>query len=91
MFVCIFTGFLDNEGTFECIFTGFTEIRLWECRVFSFKNALALQKYRVFPFAFAHSCRQSHVLCLFVRIFCTSVCDYVLMCCNLWQAVPESS
>ena len=26
-----------------------------------------------------------------VCIFCTSVCDSVLMCCNLWQAIPESS
>ena len=28
---------------------------------------------------------------VFFCIFCTSVCDSVLMCCSLWQAVPESS
>ena len=63
---------------------------LWECRVFSFKIAHALQKSRVFPFTIAHSCRQSHVLCAFLRIFCTYLCDSVLMHCSLWQAVPES-
>ena len=49
---------------------------LWECLVFSCKNAFALQKSRVlslkivsasqksrvFPFTVAHSCHQSHVL-----------------------------
>ena len=39
--VCIFKWFSDNEVTFECIFTRFAEIRLWECRVFSFKNGCA--------------------------------------------------
>ena len=31
-------------------FTGFAENRLWECRIFSFKNARTSQKSRVFPF-----------------------------------------
>ena len=31
-------------------FTGFAENRLWECRIFSFKNARMSQKSRVFPF-----------------------------------------
>ena len=62
--VCIFTGFPEDEVTFECIFTGFAEIRLWECRVFSFKIARALQKSRVFPGkgsgpGFSFSCRPS--------------------------------
>ena len=30
----------------------FSESRLWECRVFSFKNARASQMSRVFPFTF---------------------------------------
>ena len=29
-------------------------------------------------------------VCVF-WMFCTSVCDSVLMCYSLWQAVPESS
>ena len=31
------------------------------------------------------------MFCVYFCIFCTSVCDSMLMCCNLWQAVPESS
>ena len=45
-------GFSEYEVTFACIFTGFAESRLWECRVFSFKNARASQMSRVFPFTF---------------------------------------
>ena len=64
---------------FERIFTGFAETRLWECRVFSFKNARALQKSRVSPFTFAHSCRQSHVLCVFDEYF-THTCVILCLC-----------
>ena len=31
------------------------------------------------------------LFCKFFCMFCTSVCDSVLMCCSLWQGVPESS
>ena len=58
----IFTKFPYNEMTFASNFTGFAEIRLWECRVFSFKNARTLQESRVFPGkgsgpGFSFSCR----------------------------------
>ena len=56
---------------------------LWECSVFSFKIALALQKSRVFPFTFAPGCRQSHVLCVFLRVFvhlCVILCLCAVVC-----------
>ena len=31
------------------------------------------------------------MFCMYFIIFCTSMCDSVLMCCSLSQAVPESS
>ena len=37
---------------FECYFTVFSESRLWECRVFSLKNARTSQMSHVFPFTF---------------------------------------
>ena len=60
-------------------------------RVFSFKIARASQKSHVFS---VHFCSQLSPISCFVRfycIFCISLCDSVLMCCSLWQAVPESS
>ena len=87
----MFARFSEDEVTFACIFTGFPESRPWECRVFSFKIARTSQKSRVFPFTFAPSCRESLVLCVCFCMFCTSVCDSVVMRCSLWQAVPESS
>ena len=65
IFCMHFYGVSEYEVTFASIFTGFAESRLWECRVFSFKIARTSQKSRVFPFTFAPSCRQSHVLCVF--------------------------
>ena len=41
-----------------------------------------------------HVCSHLSAISCFVcffACFCTSVCDSVLMCCSLWQAVPESS
>ena len=91
MFVYIFAGFSEYEVTFACIFTGFAESRLWECRVFSFKIAHTSQKSRVFPFILLPAVANlMFCVCVFC-ICCTSVCDSVLMCCSLWQAVPESS
>ena len=34
---------------------------------------------------------KSLMFCMYVRIFCTYLCDSVLVRCSLWQAVPESS
>ena len=60
--------------------------------MFSRSKMVARHKSLVFfRVTFAHSCRQSHVLCVLVCIFCTHLCDSVLMRCSLWQAVPESS
>ena len=60
----MFVGFSEYDVIFECIVAGFAESRLWECRVFSFKIARALQKSRVFPGkgsgpGFSFSCRPS--------------------------------
>ena len=65
--VCIFVRFSEYEVTFAFIFLGFAESRLWECRVFSFKNARASQTSRVFPFTFAYDPRKSNVL--YVKLF----------------------
>ena len=89
--VCFLTCVSEYEVNFVYIFTGFAESRPWECRVFSFNIARTLQKSPVFSSAFAHSYRQSHVLCVFVCMCCRYLCDSVLMRCSLWQAVPESS
>ena len=64
----VFTQFAYRQVMFDCIFIGFAETRLWECRVFSFEHGWASYKSRVFPFTFAHICRQSHGLCLFFPV-----------------------
>ena len=69
--------------TFACIFTGFAQICLWECRDFSCKNALVLQKSCVFPFTFAYSCCKYNVLYLFLVYFahmCVILCLCVAVC-----------
>ena len=47
-----FAVFADTCVMFQCMLIGFAEIRLRECRMFSFKNACTSQKSRVFPFTF---------------------------------------
>ena len=49
---CFFAVLTDKRLRFYGIFTGFAEHPLWECRIFSFKNAHTSQKSRVFPFTF---------------------------------------
>ena len=86
-------GFSEYEVTFACIFTGFAESRLWECRVFSFKIARASQKSRVFPFTFAPSCRQSHVLYAFFAYLvhiCVILCLCVAVCGRQFRSRVDS-
>ena len=47
-----FTVFADRQVRFDYIFTRFADNRLWEYRIFSFKNACLAQKSRVFPLIF---------------------------------------
>ena len=79
LYACL-QGFLNMKLLLHEFCTGFAESRLWECRVFSFKIACTSQKYRVFPFTFAPTCRQSLVcFACFVHLWvilclCAAVC-----------------
>ena len=46
----LFAAFADKCSMLYGMLTGFAEHRLWECRIFSFKNARTSQKSCVFPF-----------------------------------------
>ena len=59
--------------------------------VFSRSKLHALHKSLVFFRSLLLPAVANLMFCMFFACFCTSVCDYVLMCYSLWQAVPESS
>ena len=59
--------------------------------VFSRSKLHALHKSLVFFRSLLLPAVANLMFCVFFCMFCTSVCDSVLMCCSLWQAVPESS
>ena len=59
--------------------------------VFSRSKLHALHKSLVFFRSLLLPAVANLLFCVLFCMFCTSVCDSVLMCCSLWQAVPESS
>ena len=59
--------------------------------VFSRSKLHALHKSLVLFRSLLLTAVANLMFCMYFIICCTSVCDSVLMCCNLWQAVPESS
>ena len=59
--------------------------------VFSRSKMDAYIKVSCFSVHFWSQLSQISCFLSIVCIFCTYLCDYVLMHCSLWQAIPESS